>query len=449
MFAATIEKETSVVPKSADSPRGDLGTRAVSMRRPGRREQLVFVAAAVVIVLHTLANAYLFVEPGVARSEHLLAGLVPTAIVVAAAAFYARMPAGLRASLGLVFGALALVAGGVSVSAARRGVLAADDWTGLLLVVAGAALVALAGWVLWASRKTGGRPWWRVVRRVLLAVAAVFVLYWVVLPISFAIFATERPRDPVGAVDLGRPHRDVTLTTSDGLRLSAWYAAPRNGAVVITFPRDWTASQARMLVRNGFGVLMVDPRGYGSSEGDPNAYGWGSTRDIDAAVAWLQAQPGVEDGSIGGLGLSMGGEQMIEAAAGNDGLKAVVSEGAGVRSVREALLRRGPNALELALQYPQDLVQTAAVWVLSGEAPPSSLADAAPRIAPRAVFFIYGEDGQAIEPAVNPAYYDAAGEPKEIWQVPGAGHTGGIRAQPAEYERRVVDFFVQELLEGR
>ena len=29
------------------------------------------------------------------------------------------------------------------------------------------------------------------------------------------------------------------------MRLSAWYAAPRNGAVVITFPRGWTASQAR------------------------------------------------------------------------------------------------------------------------------------------------------------------------------------------------------------
>lgn len=286
-------------------------------------------------------------------------------------------------------------------------------------------------------------------RRALLAVAALFVLYWVILPVSLATVATERPRDPVGSVDLGRPQRDVTLSTADGLRLGAWYVPSRNGAAVITFPRDWSKAQARILVRNGFGVLMVDPRGYGSSEGDPNAYRWGSARDIDAAVAWLRMRPDVQDGRIGGLGLSVGGEQMIEAAAGNDGLRAVVSEGAGLRSVREALVRRGPNAFELALQYPQDLVQTAAVWVLSGEAPPPSLADAASRIAPRAVFFIYGQDGQAIEAAVNPVYYEAAGEPKEIWEVRGAGHTGGIRAQPAEYECRVVGFFVHELLEGR
>ena len=107
-----------------------------------------------------------------------------------------------------------------------------------------------------------------------------------------------------------------------------------------------------MLAKNGYGVLLVDPRGYGDSQGDPNAYGWGSTKDIDAAVAWLRRRPDVERRRIGGLGVSMGGEQMLEAAARNRGLKAVVSEGAGVRSVREALLRRGPSPLELALQYP-------------------------------------------------------------------------------------------------
>jgi hypothetical protein len=30
--------------------------------------------------------------------------------------------------------------------------------------------------------------------------------------------------------------------------------------------------------------------------------------------------------------------------------------------------------------------------------------------------------------------------------VPGAGHTGGIEARPAEYERRVVGFFDDALL---
>ena len=99
-----------------------------------------------------------------------------------------------------------------------------------------------------------------------------------------------------------------------------------------------------MLARHGYGVLLVDMRGYDGSEGDPNAFGWGATNDIDAAVAWLRRRADVDPGRIGGIGFSVGGEQMLEAAAGNARLRAVVSEGAGERSVRESvefLVRRG------------------------------------------------------------------------------------------------------------
>ena len=46
----------------------------------------------------------------------------------------------------------------------------------------------------------------------------------------------------------------------------------------------------------------------------------------------------------------------------------------------------------------------------------------------------------------QPKYYAAAGQPKQLWTVPGAKHTGGLKAQPAEYERRVVDFYDRALL---
>jgi dienelactone hydrolase len=44
----------------------------------------------------------------------------------------------------------------------------------------------------------------------------------------------------------------------------------------------------------------------------------------------------VDPERIGGIGRSMGGELLLETAAETDELKAVVSEGAGIRSVREA-----------------------------------------------------------------------------------------------------------------
>jgi uncharacterized protein len=432
----------------AEVPESANGGHATPARppRPLERRGLLLCVAAIIIYL--VLAYFVFVRPGVSRVDHTLAVFVPAIILALAADLWPRLPAGLRASLALLFGVFALVTGAVCVARVRAEGLSAGAACGALPLVAGAALIGLGVWVVWASRKRGGSLWWMVVRRALIVVAAVLVAYWVVLPVSLAIIATERPRDAVEAADLGRAHADVTLTTKDGLELSAWYVPSLNHAAVITFPRAWTVEQARMLVKNGYGVLMVDPRGYGDSQGDPNAYGWGSAKDIDAAVAWLRRRPDVQRRRIGGLGLSMGGEQMIEAAARNPGLKAVVSEGAGIRSVRESLLRRGPNALELALQFPADLVQTVSVWLLCAETVPPSLERASAAISPRAVLFVYGEDGQAIEKAVNPVYYYAAGAPKAIWEVPGAGHTGGIEAQPADYERVVVDFFDKALLDA-
>ena len=47
---------------------------------------------------------------------------------------------------------------------------------------------------------------------------------------------------------------------------------------------------------------------------------------------------------------------------------------------------------------------------------------------------------------LNRDYFQAAGEPKELWQVEDSGHISGITAQPNEYEQRVIGFFDRWLL---
>ena len=97
-----------------------------------------------------------------------------------------------------------------------------------------------------------------------------------------------------------------------------------------------------MLARHGYGVLLFDRRGEGDSEGEPNSWGWGGDTDIKAAIAYLQRRPDVDPDRIGGIGLSVGGEMMIETAAETDELAAVVSEGAGARSTHRGH-RPGPT----------------------------------------------------------------------------------------------------------
>ena len=265
--------------------------------------------------------------------------------------------------------------------------------------------------------------------------------YWVVVPTAVALMATHRPREATASIDLGRPSTDVRVRTSDGLDLNGQYVDSRNGAAVIVYPGSASrAPQARMLVQHGYGILMLDMRGYAASDGDPNMFGWGAARDINAGTAYLRERADVRDGRIAGLGFSVGGELMIEAAAGNTALRAVVADGAGERSVRESALR-GPTGW---FSLPAYAVQTLAVTILSGDPPPPSLVDLAPQIAPRPLLLIgAGRDNGGED--LQPRYYAAAREPKSYWKIDEAEHTGGFAARPREYSRRVLAFLAEAL----
>ena len=403
------------------------------------RDRHVFAAAAAVIGLHTIADAFIAREPGVELADHVVSGLVPLVLLAAAVAGFRVGRPGLRAVLALALGVLALEGFVLAVADARGVGVRGDDWTGFALAPAGLTLIALGVSLSWRSRKRQGR---RLVRRSLIGVAAVLGVYWVLLPVGVALMATHRPQEPVEAVDLGRGSQPVMLRTADGLDLRGRYVTSRNGAAVIVFPGSaGRAAQARVLVDRGYGVLMLDMRGYASSDGDPNMFGWSATKDVDAGVAFLARRPDVADGRIGGLGFSVGGEVMLGAAAENRALRAVVADGAGERSVRESRLRGRAGWPSL----PSYLMQTAAVAVLSGDWPPPSLVDLVPRIAPRPLLLIgAGSDNGGED--LQPHYFAAAKEPKAFWKIPEAGHTGGYAARPREYGLRLTEFFDAALL---
>jgi uncharacterized protein len=400
---------------------------------------LIFWCASAILALHAIVDSFLAPEPGTGASDHLLRGLVTLAVLVVAAGLYPQMSPGAMAAVAVALGAFALEGALLAIADARSVGARGEDWTGFLLAPAGLILVGLGVSLVWRSRKPGRLRW---LRRAGLAALAVLGAYWLVLPVGIAILATHRPRADARPAKLGRPYEHVVVQTADGLRLAGWYVRSRNGAAVISYPtRQGKVPHARMLVSHGYGVLLLDARGYDGSEGDPNLFGWDDAKDIDAAVNWLGRQPDVRGGRVGGIGFSVGGEMMLQAAAENEGLRAVVSDGAGFRSVREDVMR-GPRGW---FALPEAAVQSAALAIFSGTAPPPSLKDLVPRIAPRHVFFIQAGHGAGGE-EFNPDYYEAARPPKQLWKIPEATHTGGFRARPREYEQRVIAFFDRALL---
>jgi uncharacterized protein len=147
----------------------------------------------------------------------------------------------------------------------------------------------------------------------------------------------------------------------------------------------------------------------------------------------------VDPGRIAGFGMSLGAEVLLEAAAREPRLRAVVADGAtrpmDGRRVRE------PALPERAL---------AAVWLhgvrgVSGMREAPSLIGLMPRIAPRPVLLIAGGVGAPEEIPANRAYRDAGGPTTQLLELPDSGHTGGLRTHPAEYEQRTTAFLDRAL----
>ena len=199
---------------------------------------------------------------------------------------------------------------------------------GLLALVGGGVLLVSASVRLLGSVRWWGKP--------PLAGALLLLLAVVTLSLGQAVAATNVPRTTLGArtpADLGLPYREVSFEASDGVRLSAWYVPSENGAAIVLLhgagsTRTAVLDQAGVLAAHGYGLLLVDARGHGRSSGRAMDLGWYGDEDVSGAVSFVAAQPDVSAGRIAVLGLSMGGEEALGAAAADPRIQAVVAEGA-------------------------------------------------------------------------------------------------------------------------
>ena len=409
-----------------------------------RLDVALFRAGAAIIALHIADDNFFQPPRGVSAADHLFSGLVPLATLIAVAVAYPRLRPGWQATLAVLLGAFGITMSSEAFYYARNGGLSGDDYTGLAALVAGLLLIGVGVTTLWRSRRLDAHLW-RYSRRLLLGIAAAVVFFFVVFPFSLSYGFTHAARPETGSGHLGAPYRSVAFDASDGLELKGWFVPAKNGATVIVYPgKKGTQEHARMLVRHGYGVLVFDRRGEGASDGDPNALGWGFDRDLLGAIAFLRGRRDVDASRIGGLGLSVGGEALLQTAAETKNLKAVVSDGAGSRSVRE-------DSIHMSLKKVPELafsgVMTAGTALFSNRLPPPNLEHLARQIPPTtAVFFVYAARGAGGEEN-NPEYYGAARGPKHIWKVD-TSHTHGLAAHPVEYERRVVGFLDRALRGG-
>ena len=410
-------------------------------------ETLFFRGATAVALLHALDDAFLNRQSGVDLDQHALAAFIALAAGVAAIVAFPRLRPGFRAGISLPFGVFAIVNGALHVRHISVDGAAASDYTGVLALAAGVVLVVLGLAIPFLHRgegaRTRGRRW---AYRLVAIVAGFLVLYAFVYPVSVAIVVTHKYREPIGDPP-SSAYRPVTFTSSDRLELSGWYRASRNRAAIVIVhggggDRTGAVRHAELLARRGYGVLVYDSRGRGESEGSPVAMGWDWKKDVAGALAFLRGRDDVDPGRIGGLGLSTGADVLFEVATEDRDLKAVVADGATFESFADV---RALYGLDEATPYWWTMYTAARV--LSGSSPGEPLKKLVARVSPTPLLLISTGGSLPAELEVNRFYAEAAREPFELWELPDVDHTAAIRQRPREYERRVVGFFDEALLE--
>lgn len=426
----------AAVVRSARAPRRRGAVDAIRhLRADGTSWSVVAVGAAMTIV--------------VARDGTPVWQVVRFTIAVAVTSF----------AVWLLPRARAVVALGLGLVAIPVGVGIGGPWltkTGLTpMALAGAASFA-GGLVLMGvgfRSAVRSRPRWVSVAGGAAAVVALLVLS---ISLGQAVAATNVPRTAVGdrtPAELGLEFRDVALIASDGVRLDGWYLPSNTGAAVVLLhgagsTRSSVLDHAAVLARRGYGVLLYDARGHGDSAGRAMDFGWFGDRDLRGAVDFLERRPDVDRGAIAAVGLSMGGEQAIGAAAALPELRAVVAEGATGRVGGDKAWLSDEFGVRGAITEAIGALTEGFTDLLTDAAPPITLHDAVAASAPRPMLLIAAED---VPDEGRAARYleRAAPETVELWVAPDSGHTDALGTDPEQWEARVVGFLDGALgLEG-
>lgn len=247
------------------------------------------------------------------------------------------------------------------------------------------------------------------------------------------------------------PSRNPTV------RIGGWWMplAARPGAPAVIVVHGYTACRrderillaAGMLHRHGFAVLAIDLRNHGES-GRPTGRHSGGVResaDVLGAWDWLVAQGRPPAGRIGLFGISLGAASVLIAAGDEPGVAAVWADSSygdideatraelGRFSLPSFLLPGGILASRL-LDGPGLRAKSPLLAML--------------RLGGRPVFITHGTEDTRLDVHYAHQLVTAgatAGVATESWIVDGSGHADAIVDHPADYERRLVDFFERSL----
>jgi len=301
-------------------------------------------------------------------------------------------------------------------------------------------------------------------------VAIDLVVQCVYVRLVLRIFETKPPFSvPETSPDPGAEH--VSCVTADGVTLRG--SIHRNPGIspkgLILFCPElegshWSAtSYAHGLLEDGFALLSFDFRCQGESDTQPgySPLHWATTfelEDVRAALRFIESRSDLSELPLGIMGVSRGSAPALIAAAESSNVKAVCCEGA---YSTDALLVHFISRWA-TLYVPRFLLPILPMWHIRVTSVLTRLTSQflrkrryvvlekwLPKLKDRSVLLVAGERDNYVHPDVGRQLQKRIDSPAvQFWLVPSAKHNRARDVGPAEYDRRLRDFFDKSLLAG-
>lgn len=253
---------------------------------------------------------------------------------------------------------------------------------------------------------------------------------------------------------LEQPHREVEVTSFDGLKLRAVYfpaIGEAEGAtkLVICF-HGYTGEGSNYMamtyyfLKHGYAVLLPDARAHGKSEGEYVGFGCLDRKDALSWITWARGECG-EDVAIMLHGTSMGGATVLMASGLElpSNVKCIVSD-CGFTSPKE-VFTHVLNSMYHLPAFPAiqgaDLINKK----LAGYGMDECNAKLEVRKAKVPILFIHGSADTFVPCRMCGEIYENCASPKKKLIIEGAAHAESYYKDMETYEKALEEFMTAYL----
>ena len=252
-------------------------------------------------------------------------------------------------------------------------------------------------------------------------------------------------------VDFGiADYQDFTVVTEDGLNLHGWYIVPtrddgatfiflhgHGGHIVDLMP------EAQLFTGMGYGAVLFDMRGHGSSDDAPVTMGVHEVRDVQAVFDFVVEQEAVKPERIALYGNSMGASVALLSAAHIPDIRVVIAD-APYSSIRNALVDGIPATTGIPALFFPDVIIAMSTYLSGADYYEASPIAVIAEIS-QPILLIHGTNDESIPYHHSEELFAVANEPKLLYIVEGGGHINNYEYDVEGYEAIVFPFLAEYL----